>query len=80
MIYVQNCFFLALSHFTPKIFCPQRCVDEEKREHGDKVSKLLHWMSNVQKAPNNHGNKVKDSNANTETSQKPQVRLVVTIN
>lgn len=55
-------------------------MDEEKREHGDKVSKLLHWMSNVQKAPNNHGNKVKDSNANTETSQKPQVRSVVSTN
>ncbi|XP_075874847.1 dystonin isoform X6 [Nelusetta ayraudi] len=53
----------------------ERSVDEEKREHGDKVSKLLHWMSNVQKAPNNHGNKVKDSNANTETFQKPQVSV-----
>lgn len=85
----QRCFCVATPAFsTQNIFFPkcvyvfylQRSVDEEKREHGDKVSKLLHWMSNVQKAPNNHGNKVKDSNANTETFQKPQVRSVVSTN
>ncbi|XP_068613208.1 dystonin-like [Brachionichthys hirsutus] len=47
----------------------ERSVDEEKREHGDKVSKLLHWMSSVKQNPNNYGSAPKDSNANTDTSQ-----------
>ncbi|KAK7902142.1 hypothetical protein WMY93_018911 [Mugilogobius chulae] len=47
----------------------ERSVDEEKREHGDKVSKLLHWMSNVKPSDN------QDSNANTGTSNKPQVSI-----
>ncbi|XP_037638602.1 dystonin isoform X20 [Sebastes umbrosus] len=53
----------------------ERSVDEEKREHGDKVSKLLHWMSNVKQTPNNDGNAQKDSNANTDASNKPQVSV-----
>ncbi|XP_054456427.1 dystonin [Anoplopoma fimbria] len=53
----------------------ERSVDEEKREHGDKVSKLLHWMSNVKQSPNNDGNALKDSNANTDASNKPQMSV-----
>ncbi|XP_059215800.1 dystonin isoform X2 [Centropristis striata] len=53
----------------------ERSVDEEKREHGDKVSKLLHWMSNVKQTSNNDGNALKDSNANTDASNKPQVSV-----
>ncbi|XP_070772625.1 dystonin [Enoplosus armatus] len=53
----------------------ERSVDEEKREHGDKVSKLLHWMSNVKQSANNDGNALKDSNANTDASNKPQVSV-----
>ncbi|CAJ1067502.1 dystonin isoform X11 [Xyrichtys novacula] len=53
----------------------ERSVDEEKREHGDKVSKLLHWMSNVKQTQNNDGNALKDSNANTDASNKPQVSV-----
>ncbi|XP_078128910.1 dystonin isoform X3 [Sander vitreus] len=53
----------------------ERSVDEEKREHGDKVSKLLHWMSNVKQTQNNDGNALKDSNANTDASSKPQVSV-----
>ncbi|XP_078016694.1 dystonin isoform X10 [Epinephelus lanceolatus] len=53
----------------------ERSVDEEKREHGDKVSKLLHWMSNVKQTPNNATNALTDSNANTDTSNKPQVSV-----
>ncbi|XP_056291894.1 dystonin isoform X13 [Pseudoliparis swirei] len=53
----------------------ERSVDEEKREHGDKVSKLLHWMSNVKQTPSNDGNALKDSNANTDASDKPQVSV-----
>ncbi|XP_018545400.1 LOW QUALITY PROTEIN: dystonin [Lates calcarifer] len=53
----------------------ERSVDEEKREHGDKVSKLLHWMSNVKQTLSNDGNALKDSNANTDASNKPQVSV-----
>ncbi|XP_008292239.1 dystonin isoform X3 [Stegastes partitus] len=53
----------------------ERSVDEEKREHGDKVSKLLHWMSNVKQTVSNDGNALKDSNANTDASNKPQVSV-----
>ncbi|XP_034754636.1 dystonin isoform X5 [Etheostoma cragini] len=53
----------------------ERSVDEEKREHGDKVSKLLQWMSNVKQTPKNDGNALKDSNANTDASSKPQVSV-----
>nr|XP_046257656.1 dystonin isoform X15 [Scatophagus argus] len=53
----------------------ERSVDEEKREHDDKVSKLLHWMSNMKQNPNNYGNTLKDSNANTDASNKPQVSV-----
>uniref|UniRef100_A0AAV2JR41 Dystonin n=1 Tax=Knipowitschia caucasica TaxID=637954 RepID=A0AAV2JR41_KNICA len=51
-----------------------RSVDEEKREHGDKVSKLLHWMSNVKHSINQDGS-VTDSNANTGSSKRPQVSM-----
>ncbi|XP_034041193.1 dystonin [Thalassophryne amazonica] len=47
----------------------ERSVDEEKREHGDKVNKLLHWMSSTKQSLNT----LKDSNANSDASNKPQV-------
>ncbi|KAM9412367.1 dystonin isoform 9-T9 [Salvelinus alpinus] len=47
----------------------QRSVDEEKKEHGDKVSKLLNWMSSVKPGEN------KDGKASTEASSKPQVSM-----
>ncbi|KAK2824199.1 hypothetical protein Q5P01_021374 [Channa striata] len=53
----------------------KRSVDEEKREHGDKVSKLLNWMSSVKQTVSNDGNDLKDSNANTDASNKPQVSV-----
>uniref|UniRef100_A0A672IGU0 Dystonin n=1 Tax=Salarias fasciatus TaxID=181472 RepID=A0A672IGU0_SALFA len=53
----------------------ERSVDEEKREHGDKVSKLLHWMSSVKPTMSNDGNSLKDNNANTDTSNKSQVSV-----
>ncbi|TNN00081.1 hypothetical protein fugu_013113 [Takifugu bimaculatus] len=53
----------------------ERSADEEKREHGDKVSKLLHWVSNVQQSSNNNENALKDSNANTDASKAPQVSV-----
>uniref|UniRef100_UPI003AAC7BF1 dystonin-like n=1 Tax=Centroberyx gerrardi TaxID=166262 RepID=UPI003AAC7BF1 len=53
----------------------ERSVDEEKKEHGDKVSKLLHWMSNVKQNLNNDDKTLKDGNANTEATNKPQVSV-----
>ncbi|XP_077351597.1 dystonin isoform X4 [Festucalex cinctus] len=53
----------------------ERSVDEEKREHGDKVSKLLGWMSNVKQNASNEGNTLKDSNANTDASNNSQVSV-----
>ncbi|XP_077437935.1 dystonin isoform X6 [Vanacampus margaritifer] len=53
----------------------KRSVDEEKREHGDKVSKLLGWMSNVKQNASNEGNTLKDSNANTDASNNSQVSV-----
>ncbi|CAI5653922.1 unnamed protein product [Oreochromis niloticus] len=53
----------------------ERSVDEEKREHGDKVNKLLQWMSNVKQTVSNGGDALKDSNANTDASNKPQVSV-----
>ncbi|XP_038152184.1 dystonin isoform X1 [Cyprinodon tularosa] len=53
----------------------ERSVDEEKREHGDKVSKLLNWMSDVKQTVSNDGNALKDSNANTDASNKHQVSI-----
>ncbi|XP_024244053.1 dystonin isoform X9 [Oncorhynchus tshawytscha] len=47
----------------------ERSVDEEKKEHGDKVSKLLNWMSSVKPGQN------KDGKASTEASSKPQVSM-----
>ncbi|XP_036071365.1 dystonin isoform X3 [Oryzias melastigma] len=51
----------------------ERSVDEEKREHGDKVSKLLHWMSDVKRTVSNDAKALKDTNANTDASNKPKV-------
>uniref|UniRef100_A0A4W5L9J1 Dystonin n=1 Tax=Hucho hucho TaxID=62062 RepID=A0A4W5L9J1_9TELE len=48
----------------------ERSVDEEKKEHGDKVSKLLGWMSSVKPGQS------KDGKASTEASSKPQVNTV----
>ncbi|XP_049592106.1 dystonin isoform X18 [Syngnathus scovelli] len=53
----------------------ERSVDEEKREHGDKVSKLLGWMSNVKQNASNEGNTLKDSNANRDASNNSQVSM-----
>ncbi|KAM6916493.1 dystonin [Xenentodon cancila] len=53
----------------------ERSIDEEKREHGDKVNKLLHWMSDVKRSAGNDGNDLKDSNANTDASNKSQMSV-----
>ncbi|CAL8257405.1 unnamed protein product [Lota lota] len=53
----------------------ERSADEEKKEHGDKVSNLLHWMSDVKQGLSNEGKDMTDGNANTEASNKPQVSI-----
>ncbi|XP_030234357.1 dystonin isoform X13 [Gadus morhua] len=53
----------------------ERSADEEKKEHGDKVSNLLHWMSDVKKGLSNGGKDMTDGNANTEASNKPKVSI-----
>lgn len=85
LIYVINIFLRHFKNFCHHIqksfnndmenpvFLFQRSVDEEKREHGDKVSKLLDWMSNVKHSINQDGSGLKDSNANTGASNKSQV-------
>uniref|UniRef100_A0A3P8YZI6 Dystonin n=1 Tax=Esox lucius TaxID=8010 RepID=A0A3P8YZI6_ESOLU len=47
----------------------ERCVDEEKKKHGDKVSQLLGWISSVKPGQS------KDGKATTDTSSKPQVSI-----
>ncbi|XP_035982722.1 dystonin [Fundulus heteroclitus] len=55
----------------------ERSVDEEKREHGDKVSKLLHWMSDVKRTASNDENAQTDSNANASNKQQVSVEEMV---
>ncbi|KAL0964650.1 hypothetical protein UPYG_G00327030 [Umbra pygmaea] len=47
----------------------ERSVDEEKKEHGDKVSKLLGWIASVKPG------QIKDGKPSTETASKPQVSM-----
>ncbi|XP_047667970.1 dystonin isoform X24 [Tachysurus fulvidraco] len=47
----------------------EKSVEEERKEHGDKVSKLLNWMSDV----NKNGKAVKDDKGSTESCNKSQI-------
>ncbi|KAJ8013741.1 hypothetical protein DPEC_G00032940 [Dallia pectoralis] len=47
----------------------ERCVDEEKKKHGDKVSQLLGWISSVKPGQS------KDGKAATDTCGMPQVSI-----
>ncbi|GAA6101617.1 dystonin-like [Tachysurus ichikawai] len=46
-----------------------KSVEEERKEHGDKVSKLLNWMSDV----NKNGKAVRDDKGSTESCNKSQI-------
>lgn len=67
-------FSLNVIHFTTSFFHElQKSVEEERKEHGDKVSKLLKWMSDVKSDVNKNGKAVSDDKGSTERSNKPQV-------
>ncbi|XP_052469935.1 dystonin isoform X2 [Carassius gibelio] len=50
----------------------QRSVEDEKKEHGDKVNKLLNWMKTN---PNKDGKAQSDGKSSTEGTNKPQMTL-----
>ncbi|KAK3573639.1 hypothetical protein QTP86_029971 [Hemibagrus guttatus] len=52
-----------------------KSVEEERKEHGDKVSKLLKWMSDVTSDVNKNGKAVSDDKGSTESSNKPQIPM-----
>ncbi|MGH0143205.1 UNVERIFIED_CONTAM: hypothetical protein FKN15_078200 [Acipenser sinensis] len=54
----------------------KKSVEEEKKEHGEKVSKLLNWASNMKK-PNIKEEKLlqDEKNVTKDTSYKPQVSM-----
>ncbi|TSN48476.1 Dystonin [Bagarius yarrelli] len=51
-----------------------KSVEEERKEHGDKVSTLLNWMSEV-KSDVNKNKSVGDDRGSTESSIKPQISM-----
>lgn len=63
-------------HFTSSFLHePQKSVEEERKERGDKVSTLLNWMSEV-KSDVNKNESVGDDRGSTESSNKPQVKNI----
>ncbi|XP_059374124.1 dystonin-like isoform X2 [Carassius carassius] len=50
----------------------ERSVEDEKKEHGDKVNKLLNWMKTN---PNKDGKAQSDGKSSTEGTNKPQMTL-----
>uniref|UniRef100_A0A9J7XC50 Dystonin n=1 Tax=Cyprinus carpio carpio TaxID=630221 RepID=A0A9J7XC50_CYPCA len=50
----------------------ERSVEDEKKEHGDKVNKLLNWMKTN---PNKDGKAQSDGKPSTEGTSKPQMAL-----
>ncbi|KAI5108559.1 dystonin [Silurus meridionalis] len=53
----------------------ERSVEEERKEHGEKVSKLLDWMSDVKSDVNKNGKAVSDDRGSTESANKPQIPI-----
>ncbi|XP_042591989.1 dystonin isoform X8 [Cyprinus carpio] len=53
----------------------QRSVEDEKKEHGDKVNKLLNWMSSMKTNLNKDGKAQSDGKPSTESTSKPQMSL-----
>ncbi|MGH0168382.1 UNVERIFIED_CONTAM: hypothetical protein FKN15_066194 [Acipenser sinensis] len=57
-------------------FSSEKSVEEEKKEHGEKVSKLLNWVSNMKKTNIKEEKPLQDDkNAPKDTSYKPQVSM-----
>ncbi|XP_036402094.1 LOW QUALITY PROTEIN: dystonin [Megalops cyprinoides] len=53
----------------------EKSIEEEKKEHGDKVTKLLNWMSSVQTNLSKEDKALTDGKPSTESSSKPQVSM-----
>ncbi|XP_058879934.1 dystonin-like isoform X20 [Acipenser ruthenus] len=54
----------------------EKSVEEEKKEHGEKVSKLLNWASNMKKTNIKEEKLLQDEkNVTKDTSYKPQVSM-----
>ncbi|XP_041108031.1 dystonin-like isoform X2 [Polyodon spathula] len=54
----------------------EKSVEEEKKEHGEKVSKLLNWVSNMKKNNNKEEKPLQDDkNVLKDTSYKPEVSM-----
>ncbi|RXM29988.1 Dystonin, partial [Acipenser ruthenus] len=54
----------------------KKSVEEEKKEHGEKVSKLLNWASNMKKTNIKEEKLLQDEkNVTKDTSYKPQVSM-----
>ncbi|KAF4105424.1 hypothetical protein G5714_013086 [Onychostoma macrolepis] len=53
----------------------ERSVEDEKKEHGDKVNKLLNWMSSMKTNLNKDGKAQSDGKPSTESTSKPQMSL-----
>ncbi|XP_016422390.1 dystonin [Sinocyclocheilus rhinocerous] len=53
----------------------ERSVDDEKKEHGDKVNKLLNWMSSMKTNLNKDAKAQSDGKPSTESTSKPQMSL-----
>ncbi|KAJ8377714.1 hypothetical protein AAFF_G00254480 [Aldrovandia affinis] len=52
-----------------------KSIEEEKKEHGDKVSKLLGWMSSVKTSLSKEDKGLKEGKHSPETASKPQVSM-----
>ncbi|KAI7805675.1 putative dystonin [Triplophysa rosa] len=53
----------------------ERTVEDEKKEHGDKVNKLLNWMSSMKLNQNKDGKTLSYGKPSTESSSKPQMSV-----
>ncbi|XP_067278514.1 dystonin isoform X3 [Pseudorasbora parva] len=53
----------------------ERSVEDEKKEHGDKVNKLLNWMSSMKTNLNKDGKAQSDGKPSTESTSKPQMSM-----
>ncbi|XP_051506822.1 dystonin-like [Myxocyprinus asiaticus] len=53
----------------------ERSVEDEKKEHGDKVNKLLNWMSSKKTYLNKDGKSLCDGKPSTESSSKTQISM-----
>ncbi|KAG5831043.1 hypothetical protein ANANG_G00299700 [Anguilla anguilla] len=53
----------------------EKSIEEEKKEHGDKVSKLLGWMSSVKTSLSKEDKCLTDGKHSPESASKPQISM-----